>query len=117
MPTMIHAHADQRAKGWFFGPWNSNVPIPVGYANQGIDLTHYHAEMVELYLVAQGTSTIVVDGKEIPLRQGDVIAVEPHEIHTFTASSDDYFHFVVQTPFVAGDKVVVQSDADPNLLT
>lgn len=106
---MIHMRADQQAKGWFFGPWNSDVPIPVGYANAGIDLTHYHAQMYEIYLVARGTSTIVVDGKERQLQQGDVMAVEPHEVHTFTASSDDYFHFVVQTPFVKGDKVVVQS--------
>jgi mannose-6-phosphate isomerase-like protein (cupin superfamily) len=109
---MIHCHADKEAKGWFFGPWNSDVPIPVGYANEGLDLTHYHEAMYEIYFVAQGTSTIVIDEQQVDLRQGDVVAVAPNEVHTFIASSDDYFHFVVQTPFVKGDKVIVQSDVN-----
>lgn len=104
---MIHLSADDQPKGWHFGPWNSNVSIPVGYANEGIDLTHYHEQMTEIYLVAQGTSTILVDGKEVHLKQGDAIAVEPNEVHTFIESSEDYFHFVIQTPFVKGDKVVI----------
>jgi hypothetical protein len=33
-----------------------------------------------------------------------VLVVEPGEVHTFTASSEDYLHFVVQAPFVAGDR-------------
>lgn len=104
---MIHLGADTDAKGWYFGPWNSTVPVPVGYANEGIDLMHYHEHMHEIYLVAQGTSTILIDGNEIQLKQGDAIAVEPGEVHTFVDSSDDYFHFVIHAPFVKDDKVVV----------
>ncbi len=95
-----------QAKGWLIGPWNSSVPLPIGYANQGIAERHYHREMVEIYLVAHGTSTAIVDGNPLTLSAGDVLVVEPGEVHTFTDSSDDYFHFVVQTPFVAGDKVL-----------
>lgn len=104
---MIHMTADDQPKGWYFGPWNSDVPIPIGYANKGLNLTHYHEQMTEVYMVAQGTSIIVVDGQEIHLRQGDAVAVEPNEVHTFLESSDDYFHFVIQVPFVKGDKVAV----------
>ena len=96
-----------KPKGWFVGPWNSEVDVPVGYANEGIDLEHYHQEMSEVYLIAQGESVIVVDGKEIVLRQGDVLVVEPNEVHTFVSSSADYLHFVIHTPFVKGDKVIV----------
>lgn len=103
---MIHSRADTQAKGWYFGPWNSTVPAAIGYANEGIDLVHYHEQMYEIYLVAQGTSTIRIDGEEIHLKQGDALAVEPNEVHTFVESSDDYFHFVVQIPFVKGDKIV-----------
>lgn len=39
-----------------------------------------------------------------PLQAGDLLLVEPGEAHTFVESSDDYLHFVVQAPFVAGDK-------------
>ena len=52
---MIHRSPDNKpAKGWFVGPWRSAVPVPVGYANAGVD---------------------------------------------------DYFHFVIQAPFVPDDKI------------
>jgi mannose-6-phosphate isomerase-like protein (cupin superfamily) len=103
---MIHQSLDKTpAKGWFIGPWNSDVPIPIGYANQGIDEQHYHARVFEIYLVAHGTSTAVVNQQSIQLQAGDMLVVEPGETHTFSHSSDDYFHFVIQTPFVPGDKI------------
>lgn len=94
------------AKGWFVGPWNSELPIPVGFANQGIDLPHYHEQMYEVYLVARGSSVAIVGRREIALTAGDLLVVEPGEAHTFTTSSPDYFHFVIQTPFVPNDKVL-----------
>ncbi|MEM7112763.1 MAG: cupin domain-containing protein [Chloroflexota bacterium] len=97
----------EAAKGWFCGPWNSGVPVPIGYANEGIDLVHYHEKMYEIYLVAQGQSVIMIDDVEITLNAGDALVVEPNEVHTFISSSDDYLHFVVHAPFVKGDKVVV----------
>jgi mannose-6-phosphate isomerase-like protein (cupin superfamily) len=60
--------------------------------------------MYEIYFVARGTSLAVVDGHAVELRVGDVLVVEPGESHTFTDSSDGYLHFVVQAPFVKGDK-------------
>jgi hypothetical protein len=45
-----------------------------------------------------------LDGQAVALTVGDVLVVEPGELHTFTDSSDDYRHFVVRTPFVHGDK-------------
>lgn len=103
---MIQQSPDKQvAKGWFAGPWNSAVPIPVGYANEGIDESHFHAHMFEIYLVARGTSTAVVNQQTIQLQAGDMLVVEPGETHTFKHSSDDYFHFVIQTPFVPGDKI------------
>jgi quercetin dioxygenase-like cupin family protein len=103
---MIHQSPDKSvAKGWFAGPWNSAVPVPVGYANAGINEPHHHAQMFEIYLVACGTSTAVVNQQLIKLQAGDMLVVEPGETHTFSHSSDDYFHFVIQTPFVPGDKI------------
>ncbi|GJM41763.1 MAG: hypothetical protein DHS20C20_20450 [Ardenticatenaceae bacterium] len=103
---MIHQRPDKIVdKGWFVGPWNSELPIPIGYANEGIDLPHHHAHMFEIYLVASGTSTAFVNQQPIQLQAGDMLVVEPGEIHTFSHSSEDYFHFVLQTPFVPGDKI------------
>ena len=91
-------------KGWLAGPWNSKVPIAVGYANQGIDEPHFHAEMYEVYLVARGKSTAVVDDQTVRLQARSVLVVEPGEVHTFIDSTPDYYHFVIHAPVVVGDK-------------
>ena len=106
---MLHSSINKtNPKGWFYGPWNSELPIPVGYANEGIPVKHLHNQMFEVYLVAQGHSIAEVNGVQITLKAGDVLVVEPGEVHTFSASSPDYLHFVIQTPFVPDDKVVIQ---------
>ena len=99
-------------KGWYAGPWNSTLPISVGYANVGIDEPHLHAEISEIYLVAQGTSVIRIEQETIALSVGDMIVVEPGEAHTFVDSSPDYLHFVIHVPGLSGenarsDKVTV----------
>jgi hypothetical protein len=38
------------------------------------------------------------------LSGGDMIVLEPGEAHTFLESSPDYFHFVIQTPGLAGEQ-------------
>jgi mannose-6-phosphate isomerase-like protein (cupin superfamily) len=99
-----HEQADDAAKGWFLGPWNSDLPVSVGFANEGVDEPHLHARMTELYLVARGTSTIRIDDRTVELAAGDLLVVEPGEAHTFLASSDDYFHFVVHAPALVGEE-------------
>ena len=104
MLFVIKSSIGTSGKGWFVGPWNSTVPVAVGFSDRGVDDPHSHDEMCELYLVARGTSTALVDGEVVILSAGDLLVVEPGETHTFTSSSDDYMHFVVQAPFVHGDK-------------
>ena len=36
-----------------------------------------------------------------------MLVVQPGESHTFVSSSEDYLHFVIQAPFVGGDKTAV----------
>lgn len=45
----------------------------------------------------------------ITLKAGDMLVVEPGEPHTFIESSEDYLHFVIHTPFVPGDKVIINA--------
>jgi mannose-6-phosphate isomerase-like protein (cupin superfamily) len=92
-------------KGWFVGPWNSAVPVAIGWADRGVNELHHHGQMNEIYLVAAGHSTAEVNGTQVQLQAGDMLVVEPGEVHTFTDSSSDYVHFVVQAPFIRGDKV------------
>ena len=101
---MIHLSRDGSIpKGWFIGPWDSEIPVPIGYANAGVDETHCHTEMYEIYLVAQGQSVALGGGQEVTLNAGDGLVVEPGELHTFTQNTSDYLHFVIQAPYVEGD--------------
>ncbi|MBI3941996.1 MAG: AraC family ligand binding domain-containing protein [Chloroflexi bacterium] len=94
------------AKGWFAGPWNSNLAISVGYAFTGIDEPHLHLETAEIYLVAQGTAMIRIGQETVALYAGDMLVVEPGEAHTFLSSSADYLHFVIHTPGLAGEAAI-----------
>ncbi len=97
-------HADlTAAKGWYAGPWNSELSIAIGYANAGIDEPHLHKQITEIYLVACGTSQIRVEQETITLHAGDMIIIEPGEAHTFLYNSPGYFHVVLHTPALSGD--------------
>ena len=88
-------------KGWFTGPWDSDLTISLGYATCGMDDPHLHAQVTEIYLVARGFAELRVEQEELHLEPGDMVIVEPGEAHTFLSSSPDYFHFVIQTPGLA----------------
>ena len=91
-------------KGWYFGPWNSSLAVSIGYAHAGIDEPHLHTRVQEVYLVARGTCAVRAEDKILRLQAGDVLIVEPGEAHTFLESSNDYLHFVLQVPGLAGDE-------------
>ena len=92
------------SKGWYLGPWNSYLPISIGYANEGVDEPHVHSQITEIYLVSCGTCRVRIERETIPLSAGDILVVEPGEAHTFLESSADYFHFVLHTPGRSGDQ-------------
>jgi mannose-6-phosphate isomerase-like protein (cupin superfamily) len=96
--------ADVNAKGWLAGSWNSSLGISVGYANEGIDEPHVHSEITEIYLVARGRAVIRVEQESVELTSGDMLILEPGEAHTFLSSTPDYFHFVIHTMGLSGDR-------------
>lgn len=93
-----HASAGTDPKGWYGGAWNWNLPVALGYANEGIDEPHEHAHLTEVYLVATGSARARVELLDVALRAGDVLVIDPGEAHTFVWSSEDYRHFVVHVP-------------------
>ena len=102
---MIHKKNNkENPKSWYSGPWNSKLEIPIGYANEGIDELDVHERMNEIYLIAKGWSKIKIDNNIIKLEAGDMIVVEPNELHTFIDNSDDYFHFVIILHLKKNDK-------------
>jgi mannose-6-phosphate isomerase-like protein (cupin superfamily) len=101
-----------QAKGWYCGPWDSDLGISLGYANAGVDEPHLHQRMTEIYFMARGTAIMRVEDKTIELVQDQILVVESGEVHTFLSSSPDHFHFVIQVPGLQGeeakaDKVLV----------
>jgi quercetin dioxygenase-like cupin family protein len=92
--------AGDDAKGWLAGPWESSLPVSIGYATEGVDAPHRHAAVTEVFLVAAGEVTAVVDGTEARLAAGAVLIVEPDEVRSRVASSDDFRCFVLH---VGGD--------------
>jgi hypothetical protein len=113
----IHHSSPSAPKGWFEGPWNSDLGLSLGFANEWINEPYLHSALTEIYLVASGTATVRVERGEVCLSRGDVVIIEPGEAHSFTQSSADYFHFVIHFPGLSGpaaaaDKILV----DPSRL-
>ena len=107
-------HTDSAvAKGWYAGPWNSELEISIGYANRGVDEPHRHTLITEIYLVARGTSSIRVDQQTFTLNAGDMLVLEPGEAHTFLSSSPDYLHFVIHTPGLQGEEARFEKTSVP----
>jgi mannose-6-phosphate isomerase-like protein (cupin superfamily) len=98
-------------KGWYVGPWNSQLGISVGYATTGIDEPHLHTALTEIYLVAQGTAQIRIERETITLSAGDMLVVEPGEAHTFLSSSPEYLHFVIHTPGMSSERTQAEKVA------
>src|SRR5687768_6073645 len=96
----------KRPKGWYLGPWDCDLEVALGYANEGIDEPHFHTSMSEVYMVARGKAEIRVEQETVRLSQGDIIVVQPGEAHTFLSSSSDYFHFVMQLPALQGEEAM-----------
>lgn len=101
------------AKGWYLGPWDSDLAVSVGFASAGVDEPHVHARVTEIYLVARGSSSIRVEKETIELSEGDALVIDPGEAHTFLGNSDDYLHFVIHTPGMAGDEAAKEKELVP----
>jgi mannose-6-phosphate isomerase-like protein (cupin superfamily) len=95
-------------KGWYAGPWNSDLEISIGYANRGINEPHVHSKITEIYIVARGDAQIRIEKETITITDGDIIIIEPGEAHTFLSSSTNYFHFVIHTPCMVGDQTQIE---------
>jgi len=107
----IHKIDPAMQKGWFLGPWNSDLAISVGYATMGIDEPHVHVRIREVYLVASGTATLRIETVTVLVEAGDMVVIEPGEAHTFLSSTADYLHFVLHIPGISG--AAAQADKRP----
>ncbi len=56
---------------------------------------HRHATSVEVYVVVQGNCELVVNGERHELRPGDVILMEPGDVHELTNRGEEPFELLV----------------------
>lgn len=70
---------------------------------------HYHNVMEENFFILEGQVDIVVDGKLHKLSQGDLIHIEPGEIHYLINSYDSTVKMIsTLAPYQEVDKVEVE---------
>ena len=60
----------------------------------GRDHLHYHEKRESIFIVISGEATGMIDGKEVPVKAGDVIFIPPKAVHTFSNGSDKDFRMI-----------------------
>lgn len=51
--------------------------------------THHHQDMTEIFYISSGSAQVTVDGKNFECPTGSCIAIEPHEQHRLSNTSND----------------------------
>ncbi len=71
---------------------------------------HFHNRRESLLLIISGEAAEYVEGKEHPIKAGDVIFIRPGEKHTIVNHSDNDLRFLefFTHPPVAADKISVE---------
>ncbi|MCL2184616.1 MAG: cupin domain-containing protein [Treponema sp.] len=71
---------------------------------------HYHEVMEENFFILEGNVTIVVEGKAHNLSAGQLIHIEPKEVHYVINRSSSVVRMVASlAPYKDGDKVEVEN--------
>ncbi|MFB6168695.1 MAG: cupin [Haloferacaceae archaeon] len=101
MPTSVnYRDGDEKAPGMFFlreALSCENLGLTVVEADEGwAGMEHDHAEEghEEVYLLAEGSATLVVEGEDHELDEGDAVRVAPAETRTLRVG-DSGAHVVV----------------------
>lgn len=56
---------------------------------------HSHATSVEVYVVTRGACELTVNGERHEMRPGDVLLMEPGDVHALTNRGEDRFELLV----------------------
>lgn len=71
---------------------------------------HYHNVMEENFYILEGTATIVVDGTPHDLKPGQLIHIEPGEVHYVINRSSSVIKMIASlAPYQESDKVEVDN--------
>jgi quercetin dioxygenase-like cupin family protein len=71
---------------------------------------HYHEVMEEDFYILEGTVVIIVDNVQYTLTPGQLIHIEPHEVHYLINKSSSVVRMVsTLAPFQEVDKIEVEN--------
>ena len=56
---------------------------------------HYHRTSVEVYVVRRGMCELVVNGEQREMQPGDVLLMEPGDVHALTNRGEEGFELLV----------------------
>jgi mannose-6-phosphate isomerase-like protein (cupin superfamily) len=102
-------------RGETFATKDALVAVAVIEPGKAVHRAHRHAAE-EYLMVAEGTGTWSLDGKEIPLQKGDVLYVEPWVYHGLTNTGDEPLVFAVVRYNGKGVEVPPRPDDRPDEL-
>ena len=93
-------------KKWLLGIEGSKSPIEIGYIDKLIDQSHYHKRVHEYYIVVSGSMKMIVEGKEILIKAGNILYVEPKEKHMISGGNKELKCFLIKWPHIPDDKIL-----------
>ncbi len=101
--------------GESFGTRKVLVATAVVKPGKSVHRAHRHAEE-EYLVVAEGSGTWSLDGREFPATRGDVLYVEPWVYHGLTNTGDEPLIFLVLRYHAKGIEIPPKPDDRPNEL-
>ena len=101
--------------GETYGTKNVLTAVAVVQPGKAVHTAHRHAEE-EYLIVAEGSGTWYLDGKEFEAKQGDILYVEPWVYHGLTNTGDGKLIFIVVRYNAKGVDVPPKPDDRPNEL-
>ena len=96
--------------------WIVNIPEYCGkilvLKNGSTCPAHSHKKKHETFLVWRGKVKMVVDGKELEMKPGDILVMEQGKVHQFTAIGQDAIIFEFSTQHFEDDSYLI----DPSMV-
>jgi mannose-6-phosphate isomerase-like protein (cupin superfamily) len=78
--------------------------VPMG----GMEIRHYHEASRQFFYILEGEGTMTFDDREVTLKKGDGLEIQPFVKHQFKNLSNADVHFlVISIPTTKGDRINV----------
>ncbi len=65
--------------------------LPAGVS---VPFVHAHKQNEEVYIILAGEGQVYIDGEELPVKQGDIIRIDPAAARCFKADDNQAIRFI-----------------------